>query len=903
MKRQWISILVGLCAASAMASEPANMALVAKPTTSFNSGDTTVIALNDGIEPRQSDAREDGCYGNWPKQGTEWVEYEWSKPISTDAIEVYWWADHQGVKLPAAARLLYWDGDEFVSVKTSDEIGVERDVFNALSFKKVKTTKLRLEMDGNQASTGVLEWKVLDSGQSPNFPPRVTAGVDRSVVLNGQTYLSGNVKTLKGDFQIAWAKETGPGEVSFDDPSKIDAAASFSKPGEYTLALSASNGKEKAFDTLSVTVVQGPPEENLHPVDTMPYTIDSKLWNAWSKRLITAWIPHCIEKIEDPELPEGGLNNFIEAAKKLEGKEHGPHRGFVFANAWVYNTMESICVALMVDPQGDKEIKKAQKELRKTLDEWIPIVLAAQEEDGYLQTIFTLSDRQRWNENHRMDHEGYVAGYFLEAAVSHYMLTGGEDLRLYNAAKKLADCWEANIGPEEGKQEWWDEHQAMEMALVRFGRFVSTVEGNDAGEKYIQLAKFLLDCRKNGNEYSQSHIPVVEQYEAVGHAVRASYSYAAMSDVAMETHDHDYQSAVMSLYDNIINRKYYVTGGIGSGETSEGFGPDYSLRHGAYCESCSSCGLIFFEHKLNMAYHDASYADLYEETLYNALLGSLDLNGENFYYTNPLTANGARYPWHVCPCCVGNIPRVLLMLPTWTYVKDADNLFVNMYLGSKITVADVGGTDVQMIQKTEYPWSGDVAITVNPKEEKAFGIRIRVPNHEVSELYTTEPKANGILWMKVNGEKVEPKIVKGYAILDRTWKKGDTIEFELPMAIQRVYGDEKIAATRGEVALRRGPILYTFESADQALNKQLALDADLEAEWMPKMLDGIMAIRGTWSDGSDLMAIPYYARCNRIGGDTHGRGADFGGPGTIGGGDGGHSQGGPVSKVWVEEEK
>lgn len=181
----------------------------------------------------------------------------------------------------------------------------------------------------------------------------------------------------------------------------------------------------------------------------------------------------------------------------------------------------------------------------------------------------------------------------------------------------------------------------------------------------IDLAKFLLDCRGGGSSYDQSHVPVTRQYEALGHAVRAAYCYAAMAGVANETGDIDYRSAVQSLWDSIVNRKYYVTGGIGSGETSEGFGPDYSLRNNAYCESCSNCGELFFQHQLNLTWHDARYADLLEDTLYNAILGDIDLAGKNFYYQNPLEGGGPRYPWHGCPCCVGNIPRVLLSLPTW----------------------------------------------------------------------------------------------------------------------------------------------------------------------------------------------------------------------------------------------
>ncbi len=260
----------------------------------------------------------------------------------------------------------------------------------------------------------------------------------------------------------------------------------------------------------------------------------------------------------------------------------------------------------------------------------------------------------RWSPENRGNHEGYTAGYFIESAINHYTLTGGRDRRLYDAAKRLADCWVANIGP--GKKVWFDGHQEMEQALVRFGRFVNDMEGGGHGDAYIRLAKFLLDSRGGGDEYDQSQSPVQEQYEAVGHAVRATYTYSGMADVAAETHDVDYQSAVMSLWDNIVNRKYYITGGIGSGETSEGFGPDYSLRNRAYCESCSSCGLIFFEYKMNLAYHDARYADLYEETLYNALLGSLNLDGTDFYYTNALATAQPRYALAFLPLLCRQYP-------------------------------------------------------------------------------------------------------------------------------------------------------------------------------------------------------------------------------------------------------
>ncbi len=320
----------------------------------------------------------------------------------------------------------------------------------------------------------------------------------------------------------------------------------------------------------------------------------------------------------------------------------------------------------------------------------------------------------------------------------------------------------------------------------------------------------------------------------------------------------------MSLWDNIVNRKYYVTGGIGSGETSEGFGPDYSLRNNAYCESCSTCGLIFFQYKMNLAYHDAKYADLYEESFYNALLGSIDLEGKNFYYQNPLDSRGPRYPWHACPCCVGNIPRTLLMLPTWTYVKDDSGIYVNLFIGSTINVEKVAGTNVQMIQKTDYPWSGDVSITVNPEVEKTFGVKIRMPDREVSELYTATPKSNGITSISVNGSAINPPVENGYAVIIRNWKAGDTIELILPMKVQRIKCCDKIEATRDKVALRYGPLIYSVERADQDIDKVLSPNVSLSTEWKPDLLDGVMVIKGKWSDGSALTAIPNYARDNRI---------------------------------------
>lgn len=737
-------------------------------------------------------------------------------------------------------------------------------------------------------------------GERVAEPVNVVAGVDRVVMKHGKTYLNGWAgygtpprpgRGARGAAATApvgptvnttWSKVSGPGAVTFADAHAATTTATFSLPGEYVLQASADNGETSATSTLTVKVELPPPPKQLAPVVTTRHSITSPLWSARTKTLITSWIPHCIDQCTRTDIPagrgDGGLDNFIEAAKALRGEPHVAHRGYVFSNAWVHQTVESMSLALMVDPQGDKEIIAAQDRMRTTLNEWIPIILAAQHPDGYLQTAFTLRNAprtgtglpggssqpwtERWSASARANHEGYVAGYFIESAINHYSMSDRKDDRLYNAAKKLCDCWADHIGPAP-KQEWFDGHQEMEQALVRFGRFVNEVEGGGKGDRYVALAKFLLDCRRNGSEYDQSHLPVTQQYEAVGHAVRAVYNYSAMADVAVETHDVDYQSAVKSLWDNITHKKYYVTGGVGSGETSEGFGPNYSLRNNAYCEACSSCGEIFFQWKLHLAYHDAKYADLYEQTLYNALLGALDLEGTKFFYTNPLAQTAPRSAWHSVPCCTGNMPRTLLMLPTWMYSKDANAIHVNLFAGSKIIVDNVAGTSVEMVQETNYPWSGDVAITVNPKTPKPFAVNIRIPTRDVSSLYTASPKADGIASLTVNGRRVVAKTINGYASIARTWRAGDKIAFVLPMTVQRVRADEKVAANVGRVALRYGPLMYNIERVDQEIDGVLSPDALLTTQWRGDLLGGVTVINGTFANGAPMMAIPNYARFNR----------------------------------------
>ncbi|HEY1683641.1 MAG TPA: beta-L-arabinofuranosidase domain-containing protein [Tepidisphaeraceae bacterium] len=699
----------------------------------------------------------------------------------------------------------------------------------------------------------------------PDSTPILRAGPDRITVLPAKTFLN---PTLQGpwnhaNLQATWSQSTGPGRANFDDAHALNTAASFSVPGDYTLLLTVHSDQTSQSNSLRVHVQ---PDEAMHPLVpvqiTTSYQINSPFWKDRYRALLINWIPHCYEMISDPHLKEGGIENFVQAGNKLAGKPHQPHVGAVFANAWVYNTIETMCWAQMFDAQGDQQIMDAQAAMRMKLNEWIPIILSAQEPDGYIDTKYTLTGLPRWT--NKWDHEGYQAGYFLEAAIAHYRMTHGQDRRLYDAAKRLADCWCNHIGPAP-KLSWYEGHEELEQALVRFAQLVDEVDGAHAGDRYVALSKFLLDSRGDGEPYDQSQLPIIQQYEAVGHAVRAAYLYTGIAAMTAQTGDPYYQSAVQSIWSDLVNRKYYLTGGIGSGETPEGFGVDYSLPNKSYCESCASCGELFFQHNMNLAYHNAKYADLYEQTLYNGILSDLDLQGNNFTYTNELDSDHLRYPWHECPCCVGNFPRTLLQMPTWMYAKDANTAYVNLFIGSQADIGPVAGTDLHITQQTDYPLSGKVRIIVNPSEARDFTLAIRTPKREVSELYHATPSADGIDSISVNGQPITPTIQDGYAKITRTWHAGDQIDLTLPMKIQRMTASEQVAADHNRVALQYGPLIYNIETVDQDIDKPLAPNSELTTQWRSDLLDGVIVIHGQFTDGSPLLAIPNYARNNRGG--------------------------------------
>jgi hypothetical protein len=858
-----------------------NLAPVATDLTSYVSPWQTLGAINDGYDPTSSGDSSQGAYGNWAGgggNGTQWVEYDYGQPVTTAKIDVYWWQDGAGIWAPSSCQLDYWDGTNFDPVVNPVGLGVALNQYNTTTFNAVTTTKLRLlfTSDGSN-STGILQWKVYDTGASPNFPPQVIGDVDRDVVIGGNSYLNGAVADdgkLYITPAVTWSLASGPGQVTFANPTAAVTTAVGSGVGAGVVQLTAFDGQYYASNTLNLTVA--PQFTATHPlplyVDAGSYTISNSLWNYRLKKDITNWIPYLYSQLNNTNLAQGNINNFIQAGNKLAGRAYTVPNVDPWSDAYTLNTVEAMCYALNYNAQGDPGILAAQAAFRTNLAYWLPIILSAQQTNGYLHTYTELRDLGPWTING--DHEGYVGGYFIEACLAHYLMTGRTDPTMYNAAKKLADCWCANLGP--GIKSWYDGHENMEQALVHLGRFVNEYEGNGKGQSYINLAKWLIDCRGtpaanaaegDGGDYDQSQSPVNHQYEAVGHAVRAEYLYSGVADVAIETGSLDYQSAALSLWDNFVNKKYYVTGGAGSGATSEGFGNNYALPDSSYCETCAGCGTLFFFHKLNLAYQDAKYADLMENVLYNEILGAVDDAGTSIFYPNPLTGGG-RDTWTAVPCCYGNFARTVLQLPTWTYTRSSNSIYLNLFIGSTMTISNVGGTTVQMVQFTDYPWTNTDRITVNPLTPANFTLYVREPNRTMSKLYRPTPAISGLTSILLNGAPITPPVANGYAVINRTWTAGDHIDLVLPMSVQRIKVNPAVTNlftdNNGLVALQYGPLIYNIESADQTTGLVLNPSAPLSTQFT-NILGGFLKVTGAWNNGAGLTAIPNYARLNRGG--------------------------------------
>jgi DUF1680 family protein len=572
----------------------------------------------------------------------------------------------------------------------------------------------------------------------------------------------------------------------------------------------------------------------IQPVSFVDVKVTDKFWEPRIETNRKVTIPHLFEQCEKT----GRIDNFAIAGGLMEGK----HRGsFPFDDTDPYKVLEGASYSLSVQPDA---------KLEKYLDELIIKIAAAQESDGYLYTcrrddskrLINWYGEQRWSKLDK-SHELYNMGHLYEAAVAHYQATG--ERTLLDVAIKNAELLDTVFGP--GKNETAPGHQIIEMALARLYR-------TTGDEKYLKLAKFFLDTRGSGGEYNQSHKKVIDQSEAVGHAVRASYMYCGMADVAALTGDKRYLDAIDRIWENVVAKKLYITGGIGAKKDGESFGRDYELPNAdAYCETCAAIGNCFWNHRMFLSHGDAKYIDVLERTLYNGLLSGVSLSGDRFFYPNPLESQGQyrRSPWFTCACCPGNIARFIPAVPGYIYAHSEDKLYVNLFVNGSGTIL-IGDNTVQIRQKTRYPWDGLVKMTVEPQRSDKFTICIRIPgwaqNQPVpSDLYRFADSSNEKVCLSVNGKEIALDMEKGFACIERMWNKGDVIEMNLPMPVRRVVSHKAVHANTGRVALQRGPIVYCAEGLDNdghALNLLLPDNAELRTEHRKNLLGGVTVICG-----------------------------------------------------------
>ena len=611
-----------------------------------------------------------------------------------------------------------------------------------------------------------------------------------------------------------------------------------------------------------------------YPFSPVPFTSVRVTDSFWGQRLKASrevTIPLAFSKCEET----GRYENFVKAAHPSESYKVG---GLSFDDTDVYKTIEGASYLLQTYPD---------EKLEAYIDSVLEIVATAQEPDGYLYTARTMNPKhphewagsKRWEKVEELSHEFYNLGHMVEGAVAHYQATGKRNF--LDIAIRYADCVCREIGPGEGQLVRVPGHQIAEMALAR----LYLVTGD---RKYLDEAKFFLDQRghtSRRDEYSQAHKPVVEQDEAVGHAVRATYMYAGMADVAALTGDTAYVHAIGRIWDNIVGKKLYITGGIGATANGEAFGKNYELPNmSAYCETCAAIGNVYVNYRLFLLHGESKYYDVLERTLYNGLISGVSLDGGGFFYPNPLESRGQhqRQPWFGCACCPSNICRFIPSLPGYVYaVKDKD-VHVNLFMSNEADLK-VGKKDVVLEQQTRYPWTGDVTVSVKKNKAGTFALKIRIPGWvrgEVvpSDLYRyADGKRLGYA-VKVNGEPVEAELQSGYFTIERKWKKGDRVEVHFDMEPRVVKAHHKVEADRGLVAVERGPLVYCAEWPDNDFdltNMLVNRTPAFETVERPDLLYGLTEIRTdaqvlgydpigrlTVSDVK-LTLIPYYAWAHR----------------------------------------
>ena len=615
-----------------------------------------------------------------------------------------------------------------------------------------------------------------------------------------------------------------------------------------------------------------------YPYQPVPFTDVTFNDIFWSQRIETnrsVTIPFAFGKCEET----GRYYNFERAAKVLQGEDVADRKppGLSFDDTDPYKIIEGASFGLSV--QYDAEMDAY-------LDRIIALIGSAQEPDGYLYTARTIdpehphewSGMHRWEKVEDLSHELYNMGHLYESAAAHYQATGKKSL--LNIAIKTADLLCSVFGP--GKNESAPGHQIVEMGLVKLYRITGE-------QKYLDLAKFFLDTRgPDGGQYSQAHKRVVDQDEAVGHAVRATYMYCGMADVAAIENDQEYINAIDKIWHNVVYKKLYITGGIGATHSGEAFGPNYFLPNmSAYCETCAAIGNVYWNHRMFLLHGDAKYIDVLERSLYNGVISGVSLDGKAFFYPNPLESAGQykRSPWFGCACCPSNITRFLASVPGYAYAVKDNELFVNLYAAgeSNITLADA---KVKLTQKTNYPWDGKITLTVDPSAKADFDLSVRIPGWAVDQpvpgdLYSYVNRSAGKPTVKVNGESVALDIVNGYVHVSRSWQAGDIVELNLPMAPRLVKANSNVKEDLGRLSIERGPIVYCIEGVDNndghVRDLFIKPDLNLNYKFDSKLLGGVGLITGKASIAGldkqgnntdsgktiDFTAIPYSTWCNR----------------------------------------
>lgn len=611
-----------------------------------------------------------------------------------------------------------------------------------------------------------------------------------------------------------------------------------------------------------------------YPIEPVPFTSVKVTDSFWGQRLRASHevtVPLAFNKCEET----GRYDNFVRAAHPDETYKVG---GLSFDDTDVYKTIEGASYLLQTYPD---------KKLESYIDSILTLVAAAQEPDGYLFTARTMNPAhphewagsKRWEKVEDLSHEFYNLGHMVEGAIAHYQATGKRNF--LDIAIRYADCVCREIGDKPGQTVAVPGHQIAEMALAKL--YLVTGDG-----RYLDQAKFFLDKRgytTRSDEYSQSHKPVVEQDEAVGHAVRATYMYAGMADVAALTSDESYIAAIGKIWNNIVTKKLYITGGIGATNHGEAFGKNYQLPNmSAYCETCAAIGNVYVNYRLFLLHGESKYYDVLERTLYNGLISGVSLDGGRFFYPNPLESIGQhqRQPWFGCACCPSNIARFIPSLPGYVYAVKNNTVYLNLFM-SNITDLKVEGRNVSLKQTTNYPWSGDVQVDITKASGKPFNLMIRIPGwvkNEVvpGDLYAYTDGKRPDYRVKVNGQPVNSELKNGYFSIERKWKKGDKVEIHFDMEPRTVKANEKVEANRGRIAVERGPLVYCAEWADNefdVLGIFMNREPKFEVESKPGLLYGINQLKtnaqtlGYDDDGrltaSDvkLTLIPYYAWAHR----------------------------------------